>query len=847
MSAQKPRRSGVLGAALGMVGFSVLAGVLVTVMVTPAVAVTGVTATASINVFQDLPNFIEIGQQNSRNTIFANQGGQPVPIATVYSENRQEVGWDDVSQYAKDALVSGEDRRFYEHGGVDIASLVRAAISNVSSGGIQSGASTLTMQLVKNIYIQQALNIRDPDPKKQAEKQTKAIQEAQAQTLDRKLREMRLAIQLEKKYTKDQILLGYLNIAGFGGNTYGIEAAAEEYYGTTAKNLTIAQAASLIAIVQEPTARNLADPSHYAANKERRDQILKRMLEDQKITKQQYDEAIATPVDQTTVHYTKPTSGCLYANGYAKFWCDYVVSKVPDLTMLGSTPQERKDNWQRGGYDIYTSLDLDMQQVAQDSVQKWAPANETRLNLGSATTSVEVGTGWIITMAENKNFDNTGQPPDNTYTAVNFNTDYAYGGSSGFQPGSTMKPFTLLDWLKTGHGLNEVVDATPQPHKLSEFTTCDGNLGSNTWLSKNDSGERGPYTVMRATVNSVNNAYIQMALQLNLCDISNIMESFGLHSANGAKIQRQNPAFILGSSADTIAPLTMAAAYAGIANNGVFCKPIAVTKVVDVNGKDLGGETPSCSPTLVDPATAQAAIYNLKMNLIHYGDQPSNGVEGFGKTGSTDSYVQTWVMGVTSKVATALWYGNISGQVPLTRYSIRGQAMSQARHQAIRPIINAIAAKYGGDPFPAPDPRFLTGSAAPTIPSDIVGLSPDGARSLLQGLDLRYVDGGPVDSDLPAGTVASTNPGPGTRVAKGTQITVYTSNGSGATVPNVVGQPLGAAVQQLQGAGFSNVACVPGNADQRGQPSTVVSTNPAVGSSTSRSTQVQVQMSGACS
>ena len=189
MSDPKSRPSGLFGAILGLVGFSVVAGVLVTVMVTPALAVTGLTAKNSIGVFQNLPDYITIGDLSQQNQIFAKQGGKDVKIATVYKQNREEVSWDQVSPFLKNAVVAGEDRRFYDHGGVDVSSVIRAAVKNTteSSNGT-SGSSTLDMQLVKNILVQQALAL----PTEAARKA--AYAQAIEGTLDRKLKEMKLAI-----------------------------------------------------------------------------------------------------------------------------------------------------------------------------------------------------------------------------------------------------------------------------------------------------------------------------------------------------------------------------------------------------------------------------------------------------------------------------------------------------------------------------------------------------------------------------------------------------------------------------------------------------------------------------
>ena len=405
MSAQNSPRRGVFAGIAGILGFSVLSGLLVTVMVAPALAVTGITASSTIGIFDSLPEYIQIGQQPERNTIYAtytgsgNTGGY-YPIATIYDQNRQEVRYDQISPYALDAAVDGEDRRFFDHGGVDVPSVIRAALGN-ATGTSSSGASTLSMQLVKNIYVQQAL--QEPTE----ELRQKAYDAATSPSFDRKLKEMKLAIGLEKTYTKKEILAAYLNIAFFGDNTYGIQAAAQRYYSVDAKDLTLPQAASLIAIVQFPNQRGLFDPENYSANKDRRDVILYAMFDSGDITQKEYDEAVATPVDDTTLKPQEPQNGCIGAYAYAKWFCDFVVKNVKNYEFLGANEQERLDNWKRGGYSLYTTLDLDVQINAQDQTWAYAPNTETALELGSSTVTVQPGTGRVLIMTENKVFDDT--------------------------------------------------------------------------------------------------------------------------------------------------------------------------------------------------------------------------------------------------------------------------------------------------------------------------------------------------------------------------------------------------------------------------------------------------------
>ena len=806
MSAQNSQPQGVFGAIAGMLGFSVLAGVLVAVMLTPGLAVTSLTASNTIGVFDSLPEFIDIGNQPQENKIMAKDAaGNDVLIATVYSQNREEV--DSVSQVVKDATVAGEDRRFYEHGGVDVQGLVRAALKNTISGGVQSGASTLTMQLVKNIFIQRALQ------KPTEEERKAAIADAQRTEIDRKLKEMKLAIGLEKRYTKDEILLAYLNIAGFGNNTYGIQAAAQRYYGVDAADLDLAQAASLIAIVQQPGLRSLNDPEHYAANKERRDIILGNMRVENMITDAEYRAALAVPIDETTVHLAPSNNGCIAALDIAKQFCDYVVKSVKDLKSLGDTPAERHDAWEIGGYTLHTTLNLEVQATAQATLRQYAPADETKLALGASSTIVEVGTGRILVMAQNKGFDDTldGSGPSNT--AINFNTDQPYGGSSGFQVGSTYKVFTLLNWLYSGHGLNEVVNADARTENQASFTdSCDGPYGG-PWKFRNDSGEKGTRTVMAATASSVNGAYVSMAMRLDLCQTRKIAESLGIHTAittdnpDTAYVENKvqsNPSSILGTN--DIAPMTVAAAYAALANGGVYCKPIAVDSITNSDGEELPGQAIECNPSLIDAEVAAAAVYALEGAMKGYAANPRNGIPHMGKTGTTDSSKQTWVVNSTSEVTSVTWVGNIVGNYPMRNYRNAAGSGGTLRHSISKAVMSHADQIYGGGAFPAPPARLLTGAGV-TL-DNFIGQTPENAKSIIEARGLVYADGGQVDSDLPAGVVASTNPAPGTIMATGQTVTVYTSNGSMTAVPDVVtGHPdFDSAEGTLASAGFDTVS-----------------------------------------
>jgi len=697
------KRGTVFGSLVGLLFFSLLAAVLVASLAIPSILVVSRGTTASIGFLDNLPDYLTIDAQTQRNLIYAQRDGTPVPIATIYDQDRQSVAWESVSKFITQATVAGEDRRFWEHGGIDLKSIVRAAAGNLANKSITSGSSTIAMQLVKNILVQRALRIDDSAKKKAA--YAAAIND----TLNRKLREMKFAIGLEKRYTKKEILLGYLNIAGFGGNTYGIESAAQKYFSVSAKDVTLPQAASLIAMVQQPNARNLSNPSLYAANKDRRDLILFDMRDLGYIDEVAYRSAIATPIEPKL---RTPNNGCLYAAD-AKFACDFALRLVPTLAALGDTDAARAAAWANGGYSIYTSIDLGQQDVAQANLIASAPPDETRFALGAAAVAMQPGTGRIVIMAQNKGFDNSKDGGGPTTTAVDYMTDKAYGGSSGFQTGSTYKIFTLTEWLKKGHTLSEVVDGTSRAFNLSTFNSrCINSDGQAPFVFHNDSpGEGGQMTVATATKNSVNLAFITMAQKLDVCDIRDTAKSYGVHRADGKELGAQ-PAAIIGTN--EIAPLTMAAAIATIGANGLYCAPTIIDKVVGPDGKDAPGQPRTCTQS-VAPNVAATVAYALTAVMTSGTGTPglpSDGVPIVGKTGTTDDSAQNWLIATTTKMSLAVWVGNTDGgHRSLRKTTIAGTNGYSTKFNIFRKTMTSLSAnpEYRGGAFPAPDPALVSG------------------------------------------------------------------------------------------------------------------------------------------
>ncbi|WP_235480442.1 transglycosylase domain-containing protein [Leifsonia sp. Leaf264] len=848
MSAQKRTTSGVLGGFLAFVGMSVAAGVLVTAAVTPAIAVSGMAATSGINMFENLPSYLEIGALAQKTNVYAvKNDGNPYLLASFFDQDHEEVSWDDISQYAKDAAVAGEDPRFYEHGGIDVQGTARAMISTYVLGGATQGGSSITQQYVKNVLVQKAEAAAKTEEEMQA-----AYAEATDPTPDRKLKEMRLAIGVEKKYSKDDILKGYLNIAGFGGRVYGIQSAAQYYFGgTSAKDLTLGQAAALLAIVNNPEKFRLDQPDSktngaktkvgdkvvpYAKTQERRDYILDSMLKYKKITQKEHDAAIKEPIAPSI---KEPSTGCATAGG-AGFFCDYVYWTIANDPAFGETEDDRLKLLRQGGLDIYTTLDLDLQAAAEQAINETVPRSDPSIDVGASAVSVQPGTGRVLAMAQNKQFSNDPEvlSVDPQSSAVNFNTDFDYGGSSGFQPGSTYKIFTLGEWIKEGHSLNEYVNAYRRSDWGTFNDSCNGPISVPGWSPVNDEGGNGgSWTALYNTQNSENTGFVAMAKQLDLCGIRKTAESFGVHRADGDELQ-QGPASVLGTN--EIAPVTMAEAFAGVAANGTVCKPIVIDKVMTQDGKSITPPSAGCAQS-VDPKVTAAMAYAMQRVMSGGTGSSSNSrtypqVPMIGKTGTTDDAEATWMSGASTKVATTVGVYNASGHVNLRQTYFNGVQAAVIRHEIWPRIMSVANAKYGGDAFPDADPSSLKTVTA-TVP-DVRGKSIAEAQSLIEAAGFGFADGGAQDSELPAGQVTSTNPSGD--APRGSLVTAYTSNGSMVLMPNVVGLSEGDAKNQLKGS-FS-VKTVEVTVTDEKQNGIVQSSDPGAGAGVKPGSQVTISI-----
>ena len=778
---EKRQRSGAAGGIAAFVGMSAIAAVLVASSVTPAIAVAGLTANSTLGIFDNLPDYLEIGDLAQKSTIYAtNNDGTPVLLATFYAQNREDVTLANISPFLKNAAIASEDPRFFEHGGVDLYGTIRAIVSNALTGSSQGGSS-ITQQYVKNVLVQKAEDISDPVERKAA------YEEATAVTVDRKLKEMKLSVGVEQKYTKEQILEGYLNITPFGGRVYGVQAASRYYFGKSAKDVSLAEAATLIAIINNPSAYRPDIEENLEDNTARRDYILARMLENGKVTQKEYDTAVKSPVK---LNLTEASTGCQTAPDGAAYFCDYITWVIKNDKAFGDTEEERWNAFQRGGWKIYSSLSLPLQQTASQAVYGNIPTVVDWGNIAGAAVTVQANTGRILAMAQSKDYTND---PDlavtgTNFTSINYSTDKDYGGSSGFQVGSTYKAFTLAQWLKSGRGLAEMVDPRERPLPMNKFTDRCLGVGGADWEPKNNSGTfEGPVSVMTATQDSINLAYISMALKVDLCDIKETAEDFGVHRADG-NVLGQSPSDILGTQ--EISPLTMATAYAGMANQGRVCTPIAIDKILDQNGVEIPVPKTTCTQA-VTPEVANAMVVALKTPLTSGTAtlaNPGDGIPIIGKTGTNDNFAQTWLVTATSNVATTVWVGNTVGFTSLLSGSLTQGRASVARSIIMRPIMETANALYGGVDWPDP-PANLMGGRNAVVP-DVSGLSLEDGIKLLESVDLA-VDTfcGTIDGRRPNGRIESTVPSVGTTLPTGTPVNICLSNGLLVTgPPSVIGQ-----------------------------------------------------------
>jgi membrane peptidoglycan carboxypeptidase len=682
------------GRFVGALVVSVLAGVLIAGLLLPVVGAAGLAAKESADDFLALPADLEPPTPSQRSAILAADGSL---ITYLYLENRVPVPLEAVPMHVREALLAIEDDRFYEHNGVDVKGSLRAAVENVTSRTVQQGGSTLTQQYVKNALIVQA-STQDEQ------------QRAREQTIDRKLREARLALALERRMDKDEILRRYLNLAYFGNGVYGIATAASFYFSKPVQELTVAEGALLVGLVQSPGRH---DPvRNLAAAVVRRDTVLRRMAEVGSLTG---PELVAALDEAPDLRPSPMVSGCEAPGVAAPFFCDYVRRALEDGPLgaaLGDTREQRQQRLLAGGLTVRTTLDPHSQFVAQRAVDEAVPRDDPS-GVAATFTSVQPGTGLVGALAVNRSFGEDDLPGQ---TKLNL----ALGGSSGMQAGSTFKPFVLAAALEQGLPLNHTLDA-PNEYESQVFANCDGRTCDNPYVVRNaGDSSAGRHDLVSGTHQSVNTYYIQLQEQTGVDRPVDIAEALGLRQFRTGRADaplHRGGSFVLG--VNEVSPLQMSAAYAAFAAGGVYCPPRPVLEILDSSGQPIPLPEQQCTQAL-DPGISETVNAVLRGNIdgtwSRTGARASIGRPAAGKTGSTNGSRAAWFAGWTPQVASSVWVGT---PLPsdLRQVTINGQFYAQVYGGTLpAPIWGRIMREIHDDRLevlPLPPPV----QSAPTAPA----------------------------------------------------------------------------------------------------------------------------------
>ena len=607
-------------------------GVVTAGMLVPVAGPTALAAKSVPSVFNELPGDLQTVTPAEESQLLDSSGGV---IAHFYDKQRIVVPSANIADVMKKAIVAIEDKRFYEHNGVDATGIARALVTNLGESGRQ-GASTITQQYVRNSLAERGYLEGDAEQ----------VSAATEQTTERKLREIKYALALEKTQTKDEILTGYLNIAPFGPITYGVEAASQRYFSKSASELNYLEAALLAGLVQSPVQY---DPlTHPEAAQERRDTVLATMLDQGVITQEEYDEGVATTVD-SMLHPTVSSEGCSGAESSKAYFCDYVLSQFLEDPTFGATRIERERLLKTQGITIRTTLDPAKQDAAYASLTNAIPVGDAS-GLNDALVSLDPRTGKVLAMAQNTTYGiEAGQTMSN------------YSADGNFQVGSTFKVFTLLQWFKEGHSAYETVGSANTFYPNGAFK-CDGRSITTEGYQVNDlAGKTGTMNVVRATGQSVNQAFVNMASRVDFCSIFETAYDMGI--TEDGEVPSPFPANILGSV--SASPLQMASVFATIANSGQQCKPQSIESVTDRDENVLKEFAADCKEVISpDLANKTAALLTASAGQYYTSTRLGDGRPFAAKSGTTDGHANTWLTGFTPSLATATWvgHGNNSSQ-----------------------------------------------------------------------------------------------------------------------------------------------------------------------------------------
>lgn len=580
--------------------------------------------------------------------VFDRYGNQ---IATFRGFDRTvPIEMSDVPDIVNMAVVAIEDQRFYEHNGVDLEGVARAARTNLELGGIFQGGSTITQQYIKNTYL------------------------TSDRTFERKFREALLATELEEQLTKDEILFGYLESSYFGAGAYGIGAAAEVYFAKPVNELDISEAATLAGVLQAPT--RLSPRVDVDAAEARRRVVLQAMLDQGIITLEEHArEAPRTlwnglderPSRTVTLIGPPPPNG---ATDH-QYFVDWIEAQL--VEELGP------DLLYRGGLRIQTTIDPALQRSAERAVA--ARLANTEYPVEMSLVSVDPTTGQVVAMVGGRDYDNS-------------QVNLATGGSTGFQPGSAFKPIVLAEAFSQGIGPDTVYPAPAE-------WVVPGCTGTQCTLSNYDVADRGDISLREATRASVNTVFAELITDVSVERTVAMARALGLERLDPDG--NYGPSLALG--AGETSTLEMASAYGTFANRGVRMSPIGVLRVIDRNGNVLVDRTVRGGVQVLDQVVADN-VTDVLVDVVTEGTGRRAAVSGHpiaGKTGTGQEYRAAWFVGYTPSLATAVWMGHADGLAPLR--DINGIArVTGGSHPAIAfsDFMTAALATTEPQAFPVP-------------------------------------------------------------------------------------------------------------------------------------------------
>jgi membrane peptidoglycan carboxypeptidase len=776
-----PKRMGSLAYSLVMfLVVSVLAGVLVAGLFIPFAGMAGVTSNAAAAELDSLPAELATPAPATRSKVLMGNGKT---LAYFYDENRIPVKLKSIAPIMRQAQIAIEDHRYYEHGALDFKGTMRALVRNTAGNGVTQGGSSLTQQYVKMVQIEAC----------QARGDTECVREAQETTVQRKIRELRYAIAMEKKFTKDQILERYLNIAYYGDGAYGVEAAARHYFSTAASKLTLAQAAMLAGLVQNPDSHNpVNNPS---AALERRDVVLNRMAELKLISIDQARAAKKVGFDQDQVKKTR--NGCVGTR--YPFLCDFVRRTLLRTPSLGKTEEDRENMINRGGLVIQTAIDPKIQDLAEQKVSSVVGPRDPVI---STMNMIQPGTGLIIAMAQSRPVMGSDVKKGQTYW--NLAADPAMGGIQGYQAGSTFKLFTLAAALEKGIPISKRFNArSPMNFTGRRYTSCRGRERVwDRWVVRNAVGHSENIGMLEAAQFSVNTYFIQLELAAGMCRVTKMAERTGVKV--GARIgqppldivkwYQDKPSFTLGTV--EVSPLSMAEAYATFAARGIHCDPIIISKITTRSDKNLDVPDANCK-RVVDKEVADGVNRVLK-SVVDKGTGKRakiyDGRDIAGKTGTIDSNEAVWFAGYTPEIAGVAmisvdntkrpfvkrgsgYYrrGGVKGyRVPSTGVYLEGSGSGDAGMKIWKPVMQKYFQQIPKTGFNQPPRKIQIGKQI-KVPS-LNGLSISAGTRKLERMGFTVEKRYTYSDKVPKYGFMGWSPGPGSWISEfGTIYAVYSS------------------------------------------------------------------------